>query len=66
MCHFTQRKKKSHSLPNPNPNPNCKHQALTIWLRATADDCSALHRLSRVDQHYNTILYNVKQQHYMT
>ena len=31
--------------PTPNPNPNCKHKALTIWLRVTADDCGALHRL---------------------
>ena len=30
---------------SPNPNPNCKHQSLTIWLRVTADNCGALHRL---------------------
>ena len=33
LCHFEQRKE------------IILYQALTIWLRATADDCAALHRL---------------------
>ena len=49
--HFnTEEKKKKTEIipfpgPSPNPNPNCKHQALTIWLRVTADNCGALHCL---------------------
>ena len=42
-------KTKAEMIPFPGPstnhNSNCKHQALTIWLRATADDCSALYCL---------------------
>ena len=36
LCHFKQRKKRKEMIP---------YQALTIWLRATADDCGALNRL---------------------
>ena len=46
---LTQRGKKREIIPfpgpSPNPNPNCKHKALTIWLRVTADDCGAINRL---------------------
>ena len=46
---LTQREKKAEIIPSPgpspNPNPNCKHQALTISLRVTADNCGALHHL---------------------
>ena len=42
-------KTKAEMIPFPGPstnhNTNCKHQALTIWLRTTADDCSALYCL---------------------
>ena len=50
LRHFnTEKKKKAEIIPfpgpSPNPNPNTKHQALTIWLRVTADNCGALHHL---------------------
>ena len=48
LCHFnTEEKKKTEIIPfpGPSPNPNCKHKALTIWLRVTADDCGAINRL---------------------
>ena len=53
LCHFNTEEKKKKQKLFPSLalaltliSPNCKHQALlTIWLRATADDCGALRRL---------------------
>ena len=49
LRHFNTEEKKAEIIsfpgPSPNPNPNTKHQALTIWLQVTADDCGALHCL---------------------